>query len=72
MLDANGKRKNKPRGEPAGATISGHAPHDLVEQLATAVTLSGESRSYIVVEAVREGLPAVIARFQKGVENAAN
>lgn len=64
------KRKNKPRGAPAGATVSSHAPHELVEQLAATVKQSGESRSYIVVEAIRAGLPVVTERFKKAKANA--
>jgi hypothetical protein len=63
---AHTKRKNKPRGEPAGATISGHAPHDLVEQLeAVRIASGGDSRSHIVVAAVRAGLPAVRKQYAK-------
>lgn len=71
-MNETGKRKNKARGLPAGATISGHAPHELVEQLANLVKASGESRSFIVVEAVRAGLPAVAKRFEKVNSNGAH
>lgn len=64
---AKEKRKNKPRNEPVGATISGHAPHDIVDRVKSLVGRSGETRSAIVVEALRAGLPAVERRYAKKV-----
>lgn len=60
-----GKRKNKPRGEPVGATVSGHAPHDIVERIGKLVDSGAGSRSAVVVAALTAGLPAVEAQHAK-------
>lgn len=57
-------RKNKPRDQPAGATISGHAPHDL-DILTKLVASSGASKSKLVVECVAAGVPIVAERYKK-------
>lgn len=56
--------KIKEEGEPApGATLSCHAPNATHDKVADAITATGKTRSFVVAEAVRYGLPHVIGRY---------
>jgi hypothetical protein len=62
-MPAAGKGKLQVNGEEPGWTISGYAPKSVHDAVAAAVAETDKSQSFVVVEAIRRGLPGVLRKF---------